>query len=314
MPGLRAGFVFRRADPLAFVAAIREAEQAGLQTAWTTQGGLMPDALAMLSVAAAQTGRIGLGTAVVPTYPRHPTALASQALVVSRLAGDRFRLGIGPSHRPTMQDLFGLVMTRPLEHLREYLTVLRALLWQGQVDFDGAHFRVHARLPAGVTPPRTPLLISALRTGAFRLAGELADGAISWMCPVPYLVTSARRALQEGAAAAGRAVPTLVGHVPVALHEDGERTRAAARQQLASYARLPFYAGMFRDAGYPVGEDGSLPEALLDELVVSGSEARVAARLREIQAAGVDELIVTPVAVADAEAEERALVRLLGQA
>ena len=82
---------------------------------------------------------------------------------------------------------------------------------------------------------------------------------------------------------------------------------------MGTYARLPFYAGMFRDAGYPIGEDGALPEALLDELVVSGSEATVAARLREIQAAGVDELIVTPLGVADAEAEELALVRLLGR-
>ena len=285
-----------------------------MQTAWTTQGGLAPDALVMLAVAASQTDHIGLGTAVVPTYPRHPTALASQAMVVSRLAGDRFRLGIGPSHRPTMEDLFGLPMSRPLQHLREYLTVLRALLWQGSADFDGVHFKVHARLPPGVTPPRTPLLISALRTGAFRLAGELADGAISWMCPVPYLLTAARPALQEGARAAGRAAPTLIGHVPVALHEDRARTRAAARQQFSTYGRLPFYAGMFRDAGYPVGEDGALPDTLLDELVVSGSEATVLERLQAVQASGVDELIVTPLAVADAEAEERALLRLLGHA
>jgi F420-dependent oxidoreductase-like protein len=268
----------------------------------------------MLAVAATQTSQIGLGTAVVPTYPRHPTALASQALVVSGLAGgDRFRLGIGPSHRPTMEGMFGLKMSRPLDHLREYLVVLRDLLWQGSVEFDGAHFQVHARLPAGVTPPRTPLLISALRTGAFRLAGELADGAISWMCPVAYLVSAARPAMEAGARQAGRAVPTLIGHVPVALHADREQTRAAARQQLGTYARLPFYASMFRDAGYPVGEDGSMPPALLDELVVSGTEDEVAARLQAIQSAGVDELILTPLAVADAEAEERGLLRLLGQ-
>jgi F420-dependent oxidoreductase-like protein len=314
MTALRAGLVFRRIDPNAFVGAIREADQQGVQTAWTTQGGIAPDALTMLAIAATQTERIGLGTAVVPTYPRHPTAMASQALVISKLAGDRFRLGIGPSHRPTMEAMFGLKMTRPLEHLREYLTVLRGLLWQGTSDFDGAHFQVHASLPAGVTPPRTPLLISALRAGAFGLAGELADGAISWMCPVEYLLNSAKPALQAAARAAGRPAPTLIGHVPVALHEDRARVHAAARQQLGNYARLPFYAGMFRDAGYPIGEDGGLSDALIDNLVVSGSEATVAARLQAIQAAGVDELIVTPLGVADAEAEERGLVRLLGQA
>jgi F420-dependent oxidoreductase-like protein len=313
MTRLRAGFVFRRTDPTAFVGAIRDAEQHGLQTAWTTQGGLAPDALSMLAVAATQTERIGLGTAVVPTYPRHPTAMASQALVLSKLAGDRFRLGIGPSHRPTMETMFGLRMSRPLEHLREYLTVLRGLLWEGAADFDGAHFQVHARLPPGVTPPRTPLLISALRSGAFRLAGELADGAISWMCPLPYLISSARPALQAGANSAGRPAPTLIGHVPVALHADRAMVHAAARQQLGTYARLPFYAGMFSDAGYPVGEDGALPDALIDDLVVSGSEATIGSRLAEIQTAGVDELIITPLGVADPQAEELGLVQLLGR-
>jgi F420-dependent oxidoreductase-like protein len=313
MGTLRTGIVLRRPDPRAFVAAVREAEQASVSAAWTTQGGVAPDALAMLAVAATQTERIELGTAVVPTYPRHPTALVSQALVVSNLSSGRFRLGIGPSHRPTMEGMFGLTMTRPLEHLREYLTIARALLWEGSADFAGAHFKVEARLPPGVVPPRTPLLISALRAGAFRLAGELADGAISWMCPVPYLVGTAKPALQEGAQAAGRAAPPLIGHVPVALHGDRAQTHAAARQHLASYGRLPFYAGMFRDAGYPVGADGSLPDALLDELVVSGTDETVAARLHEIQAAGVDELIITPVPVADAIAEERALVQLLSR-
>ncbi len=90
--------------------------------------------------------------------------------------------------------------------------------------------------------------------------------------------------------------------------------RSAARQQLGSYGRLPFYAGMFRDAGFPVAPDGALSEALVDELVVSGSAEAVTARLNEIQGAGVDELLVTQVAVADAEAEESALIDLLARA
>src|SRR5690606_26750398 len=121
-----------------------------------------------------------------------------------------------------------LTMNKPLEHLREYLAVLRGLLWEGAIDFSGTHFRARARLPDGVEPPRTPLPISALRAGAFRLAGEIADGAISWVCPVPYLVNTARPALEEGAKAAGRPTPPLIGHVPVALSEDREAVRAAA--------------------------------------------------------------------------------------
>src|SRR5688572_13192968 len=114
---------------------------------WSTVGGTNPDAVTLFAAAAAKTSRIGLGTAIVPTYPRHPIALASQALVLGALAPGRFRLGIGPSHRPTMEGMFGLTMNKPLEHLREYLTVLRSLLWDGSVAFSGAHFRVKAALP-----------------------------------------------------------------------------------------------------------------------------------------------------------------------
>lgn len=314
MVALRAGLAIRRPGPAATLAAIISAEEAGLPAVWSTVGGANPDAVTLFAAAAARTTRIGLGTAIVPTYPRHPIALASQALVLAALAPGRFRLGLGPSHRPTIEGTFGLPMGKPLDHLREYLTVVRGLLWEGAIDFQGVYFRVRAQLPAGLAPPRVPLPISALRAGAFRLAGEVADGAISWVCPVPYLVETARPALEAGARAAGRPTPPLIGHVPVALGEDRDVVRAVARQQLATYGRLPFYAGMFRDAGFPVAADGTLSNALLDELVVSGSPETVAARLHEIQAAGLDELLVMQVTVADAEAEETALIELLARA
>ena len=314
MVALRAGLVIRRPDPAATVDAIVRAEEQGLPAVWSTVGGTNPDAVTFFAAAAARTSRIVFGTAIVPTYPRHPIALASQATVLGALAPDRFRLGIGPSHRPTMEGMFGLSFDKPLEHLREYVTVLRGLLWEGAVDFDGSHFRVHAQLAPGAKPPRTPIPISALRTGSYRLAGELADGAISWVSPVAYLVNSARPALEAGARAAGRPTPPLIGHVPVALHEDRGTAREAARPQLAHYGRLPFYARMFEEAGFPVGPDGAMSDALLDELVVSGSREAVTARLQEIQAAGVDELVITQMTVGDAVAEEAGLVELLARA
>jgi F420-dependent oxidoreductase-like protein len=280
---------------------------------WSTVGGTNPDAVTLFAAAAATTKQIGLGTAIVPTYPRHPLALASQALVLEALAPGRFRLGIGPSHRPTIEGMFGLEMNRPLEHLREYLGILRSLLWDGSVEFSGTYFQVKAQLPAGVEPPKTPLPISALRAGAFRLAGEISDGALSWVCPVPYLVNVAKPALLEGAKTAGRPAPPLIGHVPVAVGTDREAVRAAARPQLANYGRLPFYQGMFKDAGFPVHADNTLPDALLDELVVSGTPDQIAARLHEIQDAGVDELLVMRVNVADAEAEDAALLDVLAR-
>jgi F420-dependent oxidoreductase-like protein len=310
---LRAGLAIRSPHSAETLAAILRAEERGLPMVWSTVGGTNPDAVTLFAAALAKTSKIGVGTAIVPTYPRHPVALASQALVLEGLAPGRFRLGLGPSHRPTIEGMFGLTMNKPLEHLREYLTVIRGLLWDGAVDFSGTHFQVKAELPAGVQPPKTPLPISALRAGAFRLAGEISDGALSWVCPVPYLINTAKPAMLEGARAANRPAPPLIGHVPVAMSTDREAVRAAARPQLANYARLPFYRGMFEDAGFPIGPDTTMSDALLDELVVSGSPDEVAARLHQIQGAGVDELLVMRVNVADADTEDTALVDLLAR-
>src|SRR5262249_38297813 len=153
-------------------------------------------------------------------YPRHPTTLVAQTLALAGLAPDRFRLGIGPSHQFIIEGMYGIPFERPLEHTREYVAVLRGLLWDGAVDFKGAHFRVKARLAGGQAPPRVPLPIAALRAPAFPLAGEIADGAISWLCPIPYLVETALPPLRAGAEVAGRPTPPLIAHVPVAMSED----------------------------------------------------------------------------------------------
>jgi len=311
LPTLHAGLVIQRPTATATLAAIARAEEHGVTTAWSTVGGTAPDAVTLFAAAAARTTRIGFGTAIVPTYPRHPIALASQALVFASLAPGRFRLGIGPSHRPVIEGMLGLPMGKPLDHLREYLTVLRGLLWEGKTDFEGEYFRVHAALPAGTEPPCIPLPISALRANAFHLAGEIADGAISWLCPVPYLIGTALPALQAGAAAAGRPTPPLIGHVPVAMHTNRDAVREKARAQFARYGQLPFYARMFADAGFPVSADGTVSDALLDSLVVSGDADTVAARLHEIQDAGVNELLILPVPIDAAEAEGDALAALL---
>jgi alkanesulfonate monooxygenase SsuD/methylene tetrahydromethanopterin reductase-like flavin-dependent oxidoreductase (luciferase family) len=265
----------------------------------------------MFAAAAARTLDIVLGTSIIPTYPRHPIVMATQALVLASIAPGRFRLGVGPSHRPTIEGTFGIPMDRPLAHLREYMTVLRELLWEGKSTFEGQYFKVNAELQA--EPPKVPLPISALRAGAFRLAGEIADGGISWMAPVPYLVNVAKPAMEEGAKSAGRPCPPLVGHIPVAMSSDAASVHAAARQQVRSYGRLPFYIGMFEDAGFPLTEDGQISDALLDELVVSGSPDVVASRLQAIQAAGVDELVITQITVQDEAAEETALIELLAE-
>lgn len=305
----RVGLVIYGADSRAAVEAIVAAEAAGVRQVWMTHGATSPDTLAIFAAAAVWTSTVRLGTAIVPTYPRHPLALAQQALTVADLAPGRLRLGIGPSHRPTIEGVYGLPMPAPLAHLREYTAVLRGLLWDGALDHQGEYFRVRAALPR---QPRVPILVSTLREGAFRLAGEVSDGALSWLCPVPYLLATAAPALRAGAASAGQPAPPLVAHVSVALNDDREAALAAARQTVRRYAGLPFYARMFGDAGFPIPPDGSVPEALVESLVISGDEATVAARLVELLGQGLDEVLAMLVPVSDEGAERARLARLIG--
>src|SRR2546423_6588780 len=244
------GLLVTRPTPTATLELIVRAEERGVSAAWSTVGGTSPDAVTLVAAAAPRTHQVTWGTAIVPIYPRPPLVLASQALVLAALAPGRVRLGLGPSPRPTIEGMFGLPFAQPLAYLREYLTVLRHLLWDGQVEHAGAFLTVHATLPAGTTPPRTPLLISALRANAFRLAGEIADGAISWMCPISYLAQTARPALGSAAAAAGRPTPPLIANVPLAMHTTRDAVRAAARQRLGTYRPSPSYSRMIAAAGY----------------------------------------------------------------
>lgn len=291
------------------VATIVAAEAAGVQQVWMTQGGPAPDTLTIFAAAAVQTSRVRFGTSIVPTYPRHPLALAQQALALGDLAPERLRLGIGPSHRPTIEGVYGIEMGSPLEHEREYVSILRAALWEGNIDFHGKYFNVKTKMPR---TPRTPILISALRTGAYELAGEISDGTISWMSPVQFLLEKAVPALKAGAEKGERGVPPLIAHVPVAVSQDRQAVVSAARQQLGRYGQLPFYAGMFAEAGYPVS-NGVMSDALFDNLVVSGDEATIVRRLTDLLAAGLDELLITPVSVVDAKDEQARLARLIGQ-
>jgi alkanesulfonate monooxygenase SsuD/methylene tetrahydromethanopterin reductase-like flavin-dependent oxidoreductase (luciferase family) len=132
---------------------------------------------------------VRLGTAIVQTYPRHPLALAQQALVLNDIAPGRLRLGIGPSHRPIIEGIFGLPQRKPLAHLREYVEVLRGILWEGKVNYHGEFFNVEVTSPS---TPRIPILISTLGEKAFQLAGEIADGALFMVMPcsisTPYRI------------------------------------------------------------------------------------------------------------------------------
>jgi len=296
-------------DARSALATIQRAEAAGVETVWVVMRATGRDTPTLYAAAAMTTRRITLGTAIVPAFTRHPLALVTQYLTLEDLAPGRFRLGIGPSHQRTMIPVYGLEFSHPLSQLREYVQVLRPALQTGSVTFQGEYYRVQADFG---TAPKTPVLISTLRAHAFKLAGELTDGAITWLCPVDYILSVGKPALMRGAEKAGRKAPPIVAHVLVSPRTDREAVRRDARTLLTYYGGATFYRRMFADAGFPLNPDNTPTDALIDELVVSGDASAIAGALRARLDRGLDELVVSLVPSDDPARDEAAVLDIIG--
>ena len=307
----RLGVAIAGPDAGTILARIRKAESLGVSAAWLTTGGAGLDGLTILAVAAAQTESILLGTSIIPTYPRHPVAVAQQVQVIAQLAPGRFRLGVGPSHRPTIDGMFGLDFSSPLGNLREYLRVIKPLLQEGSVEFEGRQYRARATLES---PVDVPVMASALRSGSFELCGAEADGAISWVCPPQYLRDVALPAIAAGAKGAGRESPPLIAHVPVCVHENPDEVREAVQTQAAIYPRLRLYQRMFAAAGYPEASDATWSDAMIAGVVASGDEPSVERRVHGLFEMGATEVLASLIlAGPDQEASLDRSLRLLGE-
>ena len=278
-------------DPpsIALLKEIKQAEELGIAAVWMATLPTGPDPLTLFAGAGVLTQDILLGSCIVPTFPRHPVVMAQQAQVISQLAPGRFRLGVGPSHRPIIQETFGLNFHAPLGHLSEYLRILKTLLQEGSVDFDGDYYRAHGRI---ASPVDVPVMASALQAKSFELCGAEADGAISWVCPGAYLRDVALPAMKAGAETAGRPVPPLIAHAPVCVHDNPDEVRAAIREQVSNPG-LPFYQRMFAAAGFPEASKGGWSDAMIDATAVWGNESQVMEKLDGLFALGATEILAS---------------------
>ena len=305
------GLIVNGTNAAATIKTIVAAETAGVKQIWMVQPPWSPDVLTTLAAAAIKTSIVRLGTSIIPTYPRHPVVLAQQVLALHDIAPDRLRLGIGPSHRAIVEDIYGLPQTTPLVHLREYVKVLQSILRDGKVDHHGEFFNIVIEFPRIA---QIPVLISTLGKKAFQLAGEIADGALSWMCPVPYLLHTGIPLLHKAATANRRSkFPPVVAHVSVALSQDSDSVRVAGHKMFDMYSKFPFYVKMFADAGFPLTTDKKMTDDLVNNMIISGNEDTVATSLSKLLAAGLDELMVSLVPVVDEKYEQTQLMRLIGQ-
>jgi alkanesulfonate monooxygenase SsuD/methylene tetrahydromethanopterin reductase-like flavin-dependent oxidoreductase (luciferase family) len=310
---IKAGIFVRPASDISRnLEIVQELDDAGVETIWQTNNVLWPDPMTFYAAAAATTKQVRLGTSIIQVYPRHPAALVSQAQVIESLAPGRLRLGVGTSHRMRMEQNLGITMGRkPLTYLREYVAVLRGMLWEGGVDHHGEYLNVTEHYPEGITSPMTEILVSALSPRSYEVAGEISDAAISWMAPIPYLVQTALASLEDGASAAGRATPPLIAHVPVAMTQDRDQALTIAGNELAYYGALPFYQQMFEAAGLPATDNNRTPKEVVDAILVSGTPDEIRTRLEGILAEGIGELLLHPIVIDDSDAERRELAEIV---
>src|SRR5262249_54198495 len=147
----------------------RVAAEDGFATFWLPQI-FGVDALMALAIVGREVPRIELGTAVVPTYPRHPAVLAQQALATQAAVGGRLALGIGLSHQLVIEGMYGYSFAKPVRHLREYLEILMPLVRGEAASFDGETVHAHIAVDVqGATP--FPVLVAALGPQMLELAG-----------------------------------------------------------------------------------------------------------------------------------------------
>ena len=284
------------------------ADALGYESLWVTHG-VARDALLVLSAYAQVAPRVGLGTGVIPIYPRHPVLLAQEALTLSDTGGGRLRLGIGVSHRPMVEGALGLDLGRPLEVMREYVAVLRAAL-AGKVTHEGARYRVAWQSGLPRLPAAPPILLAGLSPKMLELAGEIADGVVLWLCAPTYIREQAIPAIRRGRERAGKPLDgfEIVAAVPAALTVDRAAGSALFKAELVRYLALPFYRAMLEQSGFRAElaaydrapRPDAVPDRLASALSAVGDFKTLSAFVSAHRDAGVTLPALRPIGFPDA--------------
>ena len=274
--GINGSGMVQKASVTAITEHAATAAEQGFAHYWLAEhptGGL--DALTTLALVGQRVPDIELGTAIVPTFPRHPMALAGQALTVADTIGQRLTVGVGLSHEPMMAQL-GIGFDRPIRHLREYLSILMPLLREGAANFNGELLSCDAKL---FQRPQhyVPVLVAALGPQALAVAGEWADGTtLAWVGPRTIRKHIAPR-LREAASEHQRPIPRIVATLPICVTEQPTTVRKSIGKGLSLYGRLPSYRPVFEREGASGPAD----------VAVVGSRTEVMDQIAALAEAGV---------------------------
>jgi len=228
-----------------------EAERLGYESAYVTHIAGR-DSQAVLAAYATRTEKIKLGTGVLPIYSRTPVACAQIAATVDELAGGRIVLGLGVSHRVTVENWYGQSIDKPVREMREYATTVRAILSGEAPPADNERFKTNFQFMGYGARAGFPIYIAALSPAMLRLAGEIADGVILWLCNPDYVRDVVVPEVTKGRERAGKSIDgfDVVAAVPSAVTDEPETARDKLRKDLIPYFSLPFYRAMIERSGF----------------------------------------------------------------
>jgi F420-dependent oxidoreductase-like protein len=280
----------------------RRAEELGYEAVYTTHlAGL--DSLTLLAAYANATERVALGTGVMPIYSRSPAATAQQAVTIDAISGGRLRLGLGVSHKVTVENWFGSEIGKPVREMREYVSVLRAIFAGEEPPQDNERFRTQFRFMGPEPRPDLPIYLGGLSPGMLRLAGEVGDGVILWLCNPNYIRDVVVPEVTTGRERAGKPLDgfDIVAAVPSSVTDDPEAARARLRGELITYFSLPFYRKMLERSGFgddiqrfdeklaggdPKAATAEISDGFLELLAAVGSPEEAGASVERYREAG----------------------------
>ncbi len=265
------------------IAVARKAEAAGLDNVWLANI-FSFDAISTLAILGREVPRIGLGTAVTPTYPRHPTAIAQQALTTQAATGGRFTLGIGLSHKLVIEDMLGMSYDKPAKHMREYLSVLMPLVRGETANFDGEQYRVHGVALDIPGSENMQVVLAALGPVMLKIAAEMAHGTNTWMVGPNTMANHIVPGLKSNASD-----PTVVGGVPIVLTTNVDEARAKIAESLTIYGQLPSYRAM-------LDREGAAGPA---DIAIVGDENTLRGEIKRFEDAGVTDFNAAIMGVED---------------
>lgn len=250
----------------------REIEAAGLDHAWLANI-FSYDAITALALMGQETSRIRLGTAVTPTFPRHPSAIAQQAMTVAASSNNRFTLGIGLSHKVVIEDMLGLSYEKPIRHMREYLEVLMPLIKGETVNHDGEEYKVNGFALDIPGVESLPVVVAALGPQMLKLTAELADGTNTWMVGPKTMEEHIMPCFE----ASGNYSPEIVAGMPIVLTNNIDHAKESIGKSLAVYGQLPSYRAM-------LDREGAVGPA---DIAIIGDENKLGGEIKRLESLGV---------------------------